>query len=137
MDWQTKMNTAVNYIEENISGEITFESVAKIMGCSVWEAQRMFSFVTDTTLGEYIRGRKLTLAAKELQNDNEKIIDIAIKYGYESSAAFSRAFSRRFGMSPSQARTERELPNPCPKITFQTTNNEGVGIVKEKNDMQA
>jgi len=136
MDWQTKMNAVVNYIEENISDEIDLEAAAKIMGCSVWEFQRMFSFVTDTTLGEYIRGRKLTLAAIELQNRNEKVIDIAIKYGYESSAAFSRAFSRRFGISPSQARCEKELPNPCPKITFQSTNNEGTGIVKAKNDMQ-
>jgi len=135
MDWQTKMNQVVNYIEENL-GEIELEAVAKVAGCSVWELQRMFSFVTDTTLGEYIRGRKLTLAAGELQAKGVKIIDIAVKYGYDSAAAFSRAFSRRFGISPSQARSVRDLQNLCPKLTFQTTNNEGTGSMKAKNDMQ-
>ena len=135
MDWQIKMNQVINYIEENLE-EIELEAAAKIAGCSVWELQRMFSFVTDTTLGEYIRGRKLTRAADELQADNEKIIDIALKYGYESSAAFSRAFSRRFGISPSQARSEGNLQNLCSKLTFQNTNNEGTGIMKAKNDMQ-
>jgi len=63
MDWQTKMNNALDYIEENLAGEIKLDIAAKFAGCSVWEFQRLFPFVTHTSLCEYIRGRKLALAA--------------------------------------------------------------------------
>ena len=137
MDWQIKMNRAIDYLEENLTGEIELEVAARIMSCSVWEFQRMFSFVAHTSLGDYIRNRRLTLAANEIQNTGEKIIDIAIKYGYESSAAFSRAFNRQFGMPPSQARGGEELPY-YPKITFHgfQTQTEGVDFMSRKNDMQ-
>jgi len=137
MDWQTKMNQAVNYIEENLAREIKLEVAARIVGCSMWEFQRMFSFVTHTTLGEYIRSRKLSSAAADIQNSDEKIIDIALKYGYESSAAFSRAFSRQFGIAPSQARSEGALLNPYPQIAFHKTHTEGNDFMNTKSDMQA
>ena len=111
--------------------------ITKIAGSSVWEFQRLFSFVAHTTLGEYIRSRKLTLAANDIQNGNEKIIDIALKYGYESSAAFSRAFSRQFGISPSQARSEGALLPAYPKLIFQNNKTEGKDSMNTKNDMQA
>ena len=137
MDWQTKMNQVVDCIEENLAGEIKLEAAAKIAGTSVWELQRMFSFVAYTSLGEYIRSRRLTLAAKDIQTGNEKIIDIAQKYGYDSAAAFSRAFSRRFGISPSQARSEGVTLEPYPKITFTTNTGERTDFVNARNDMQA
>jgi len=137
MDWQTRMNQALNYIEENLDGEIRTEAAAKAAGFSIWEFQRMFSFVADTSLGEYIRGRKLDSAANDIQAGDEKIIDIALKYGYDSPAAFSRAFSRRFGVSPSRARSEGVKLMPYPKITFQTYSEEGIDSMKTKNDMQA
>jgi len=136
MDWQTKMNGAISYIENNLTDEIKLEAAAKIAGSSVWEFQRLFSFVAHTTLGEYIRSRKLTLAANDIQNGNEKIIDIALKYGYESSAAFSRAFSRQFGISPSQARSEGALLPAYPKLIFQNNKTEGKDSMNTKNDMQ-
>jgi len=136
MDWQIKMNQAVNYIEENLAGEIQLETAAKLACCSTWDFQRMFSFVAHTTLGEYIRSRKLTLAAADIQTGNEKIIDIALKYGYESSAAFSRAFSRQFGIAPSQARSEGVLLNTYPKIIFQINKTEGNDFMNTKSDMQ-
>ena len=137
MDWQTKINKTLDYIEENLTGEIKLETAAKIMGCSVWEFQRLFSFVAHTSLGEYIRGRKLALAASDLQNSEDKIIDIGLKFGYDSPAAFSRAFSRQYGVSPSSARDAGITLTPFPKITFQNINEERVENMNTKNDMQS
>ena len=137
MDWQSKMNQALNYIEENLTGEIKLETAARFVNCSVWEFQRLFSFVMHTSLGEYIRGRKLALAASDVQTTEAKIIDIALKYGYDSPAAFSRAFGRQYGISPSSARNVGVTLAPYPKITFQVISEERDGNMKIKNDMQA
>ncbi len=137
MDWQTRLNRALGYIEENLTGEIKLDNAAKFVGCSVWEFQRLFSFVTHTSLGEYIRGRRLALAARDIQTGEEKIIDIGMKYGYESPAAFSRAFGRQYGVSPSQARGAGTTLKPYPKITFQNNNEEREGNMNKKNDMQS
>lgn len=137
MDWQTKMNQAIDYIEVNLTEEIKLETAAKFVGCSVWEFQRLFSFVTHTSLGEYIRGRRLELAGIDIQTSDEKITDIAIKFGYDSPAAFSRAFGRQYGISPSSARGKGVMLKPYPKITFQTINEERTDSMKSKNDMQA
>ncbi len=92
MDWQKRMNQALEYIENNLSGEIDYLAAAKfIMNCSEWEFRRIFSFMAQISLSEYIRRRRLTMAALDIQN-REKIIDIALRYGYQSQAAFSRAF---------------------------------------------
>jgi len=137
MDWQTKMNRAINYIEENLEGEISLDVAARIAECSMWEFQRMFSFVAYTTIGDYIRGRRLSLAAQDLQTSDTKIIDIALKYDYESPAAFSRAFSRLFGISPSSARDEGVIIKLYPKITFQTNTEGRDDFMETKNNMQA
>jgi len=136
MDWQSKMNQALNYIDDNLAGEINLETAARFLNCSVWEFQRLFSFVSHTSLGEYIRGRKLALAADDIQNGKEKIIDIGLKYGYDSPAAFSRAFSRQYGISPSSARRGFK-PMPYPKITFQSIDEERAGALETKNDLQS
>jgi AraC family transcriptional regulator len=90
MDWLDRMNTAMDYIELHLTDTIEYKQLAKIVCCSVYHFQRMFSFISGVTLSEYIRRRRLTLAANELQNKDSKIIDIALKYGYESPEAFSR-----------------------------------------------
>lgn len=90
MDWLNKMNNAIDYIENNLLHEIDLDIVAQKAFCSNYNFQRMFSFITDVTLTEYIRRRKLTLAALELQSSKIKIIDLAFKYGYESSVSFGR-----------------------------------------------
>ncbi len=136
MDWQTQMNRAIDYIEANLDGEIRPQETAKFLHCSVWEFGRLFSFVAHTSFGEYIRKRKLTLAAIELQTGDEKIIDIAVKYGYDSPAAFSRAFARQYGISPSAARAGGAKLTPYPKITFQIDNEERTTSMKTKNDLQ-
>ena len=118
------MNQALNYIDEHLTGEIELNSAARFTGCSAWEFQRLFSFVTHTSLDEYIRGRRLALAADDIQNGGEKIIDISMEYGYDSPAAFSRAFGRQYGVSPLSARSAGVTLTPYPRITFQNLNEE-------------
>lgn len=106
MDWLNRMNSAIKFIEDNLCEEIDYCKVAEIACCSVYHFQRMFSFITDIPLSEYIRRRRLTLAAFELQNSDARIIDLAVKYGYDSADSFSRAFHRMHGVLPSLARGE-------------------------------
>ena len=77
MDSLKKMNEALNYIEENLTNDIDFKEVARLAFCSEYHFQRMFSFLAGVTLSEYIRRRRLTLAAFELNNSNIRIIDVA------------------------------------------------------------
>lgn len=81
MDWLQRMNNAINYIEENLTNDIDFNEVAKAACCSVHHFQRMFSFITDVPLSEYIRRRRLTLAAFSLQKSDVKVIDVSLQYG--------------------------------------------------------
>jgi len=131
MDWQERINHAIDYIEDNLAGEIDLAVAAKHMSCSVWEFQRFFSFMTHISLGEYIRGRRLTLAADDIRSGHEKIIDIALKYGYDSPAAFSRAFGQLHGVSPSSARSGGVVLRSYPKITFESYNKERVFGMRE------
>jgi AraC family transcriptional regulator len=104
MDWLDRMNSAIRYIEENITEDIDYDMVAEKACCSTYHFQRMFSFITDIPLSEYIRRRRLTLVAFELQNSDVRIIDLAVKYGYDSADSFSRAFQKVHGVVPSLAR---------------------------------
>ena len=118
MDWQIKMNQVLDYIEESLLDEVNLETLAKFLFCSVWEFQRLFSFVTHMSLGEYIRMRRLSLAAVDIQANKDKITNIANKYRYDSHAAFTRAFNRQYGMSPSSARNSKIILKKYPKITI-------------------
>ncbi|MCY7765291.1 helix-turn-helix transcriptional regulator, partial [Bacillus inaquosorum] len=89
MDSLKRMNRALTYIEENLTNDIDFKEVAKIAFCSDYHFKRMFSFLAGISLSEYIRRRRLTLAAFELKDSNVKVIDIAIKYGYNSPDSFA------------------------------------------------
>ena len=136
MDWRENMNRAMGYIDENLSGEIDIETAARHAGSSKWEFYRIFSFVAHLPLGEYIRRRKLAHAASDLLNGDEKIIDIAVKYGYDSPAAFSRAFHQAYGVSPSSARKDGHDLAPYPKLTF-TIQEKEQSAMKKPNDMEA
>ncbi len=118
MDWQSGMNEAIKYIEDNLDKSIDYEITARFICCSVGEFQRIFSILTGVSLSEYIRRRRLTLAACDLQNSNEKVIDIAFKYGYDSHASFTRAFRKLHNTSPSLARKEGVILRTYPRISF-------------------
>ncbi len=104
MDWITGIQRAIDYTEAHLTDEIDFEAVAKQAYSSAFHFQRMFGMLCGFTLGDYIRMRRLSLAADELQRTNDRVIDIAVKYGYDTPESFSRAFTRFHGITPTQAR---------------------------------
>lgn len=97
-----KFNDLIKYIEENLCEEISYKRLSQILGVNEYTMHRIFLFVTNYTLAEYIRKRRLSMSAANLLDGKEKIIDIAIKYNYESSQAFSRAFKSMMGFNPSE-----------------------------------
>ena len=104
MDWIIGIQQAIDYIEDNLTETIDYEEVAKKCYSSSYHFQRVFSILCGFTLGEYIRNRRLTLAGRELATTNAKVIDVALKYGYESPDSFAKAFQKFHGILPSQAR---------------------------------
>ncbi|MGG7165347.1 AraC family transcriptional regulator [Clostridium ihumii] len=119
MQYLNDMNRALDYIENNLQGKTDYEKIAQIACCSVYHFQRIFTFITGITLSEYIRRRKMTLAAFELQNSTIKVIDIALTYGYESPEAFTRAFQNLHGITPTAARSKGVSIKAFPRISFQ------------------
>ncbi len=119
MEWLERMNRAVSYIEDNLEQDIDYDQIAKIALCSVYQFQRMFSFVLDVPLSEYIRRRRLTLAAFDLKNRKNTVTDIALKYRYETPESFSRAFQNLHGMTPTLARNAGSELRAFPRISFQ------------------
>ncbi len=121
MQWIDAMNDAVVYIEQNLTGEIDYERLAKIACCSSYHFQRMFAFMAGVGLAEYVRRRRMSLAAADLQLGGEKIIDVAAKYGYASPTAFNRAFQSVHGVPPSALKSEGVQVRSYPPITFLIT----------------
>ncbi|HFJ9420660.1 TPA: GyrI-like domain-containing protein [Bacillus paranthracis] len=119
MDSLKNMNAAMHYIENNLTNEINFKEVAKLAYCSEYHFKRMFSFLAGISLSEYIRCRRLTLAAFELKNSDAKVIDVAIKYGYNSPDSFARAFQNLHGITPSEARNSSHSLKSYSPMTFQ------------------
>lgn len=115
------MNQALDYIEGNLCGVIDYQQIARMACCSEHQFNRMFSFITGISLSDYIRRRRLTLAALELQDSDLKVIDIAIKYGYQSPDSFSRAFQNMHGVTPTKARENESMLKAYPRMTFQLT----------------
>lgn len=118
MEWIERLNSAINYIEENLTGEIDFDEISKIALCSSYHFQRMFTYMADVTLSEYIRRRKMSRAAVDLQDENNKVIDVSLKYGYDSPTAFNRAFQRIHGIAPSEVRRNGSSLKAYPPISF-------------------
>lgn len=121
MEWIEQLNRAINYMEEHLEEGIELEKVAEIACCSAFHFQRMFSYIANIPLSEYIRRRKMTRAALDLQKKDFKIIDIALKYGYDSPTAFTRAFKNVHGISPSDARAGGMKLKAFPPISFKIT----------------
>lgn len=104
MDWITGIQRALDYTEAHLTETVDYEAVAKEAYSSAFHFQRMFGMLCGCTLGDYIRSRRLSLAAEELQRTGARVIDVALKYGYDTPESFSRAFSRFHGVTPSEAR---------------------------------
>ena len=121
MDWIRSMQNAINYIEDNLLEEIDYDEVAKSAHSSTYHFQKLFHMMTGFTLGEYIRNRRLTLAAQELSLSDMKITDIAFKYGYSTSEAFTKAFYRMHKITPSAAKEEGASLKSFSPLSIQIT----------------
>jgi AraC family transcriptional regulator len=128
MEWLKRLSQAIDYIEDNLAGDISYDEAAKIACCSTYYFQRMFSYVAGITLSDYIRRRRMTKAAFELQVSQAKIIDIGLKYGYDSPTSFNRAFQSVHGVAPNAARLEGTKLNAYPRISFTISVTGGDGM---------
>ncbi len=121
MEWIERLNKSIIYIEENIAEEIDYEQIARVACCSSYHFQRMFAYMAGTSLSEYIRRRRMSLAAADLQGGDEKILDVALKYGYHSPTAFNRAFQSVHGIAPSLVKKSGVSVKSYPPISFKIT----------------
>ena len=121
MEWIERLNEAMGYMEEHLADEIDMEKLGKIACCSSYHFQRMFTYMAGVPLSEYIRRRKMSLAAVDLQGKDRKIIDVAAKYGYSSPTAFNRAFQSVHGIAPSAVKNEGVSVKSFPPIQFKIT----------------
>lgn len=119
MGWVESLQNAIDYMENHLLDDISIESIAKQANVSEFHFQRIFSVLTDITVGEYLRRRRLTLAAQELSTTESKIIDLALKYGYDTPESFSKAFRRQHGITPSQARNYTGKLKSYNRLTIQ------------------
>lgn len=106
MEWVRSLNRAIDYIESHLLEGLTCEEVAAHVYISNFHFQRCFSLLTGMTVGEYIRNRRLSLAGQDLVASDKKVIDVALKYGYETPESFAKAFTRFHGVTPTQAKFE-------------------------------
>lgn len=118
MEWIQRLNCAIEYIEKHLNDKIDYEKVAEIANCPTYHFQRMFFYMTNISVSEYVRRRRMSLAAVDLQESGTKVIDVAMKYGYDSPTAFNRAFQSIQGIAPSLAKKESTMLKSYPAIKF-------------------
>ncbi|MET3699023.1 AraC family transcriptional regulator [Bacillus oleivorans] len=121
MGWVESIQKAINYMEDHLLEDISAEDIAKAANSSAFHFQRTFNILTDLTIGEYIRRRRLTLAAHELSLQKCKVIDLAYKYGYDTPEAFTKAFRRQHGISPSEVRKYSGKLKSYNRLTIQVS----------------
>lgn len=119
MDWLTKLGQAIDYLEDHLDGDISYDAAAQIACCSNYSFQRLFSHLAGVTLAEYIRRRRMTQAAFELQSGTAKIGVIGAKYGYPAAASFHRAFQQVHGVAPSAVRRPGAALQAYPRLRLQ------------------
>lgn len=118
MDWVERLNQSMEYIEAHLAEEIDYEQIGRIACCSAYHFQRMFTYMAGMTLSEYIRRRRMSLAAVDLKSGEAKVIDVAEKYGYRSPTAFNRAFQSVHGFAPSAVKEEGAVLKSFPPLAF-------------------
>lgn len=104
MEWLSVIRRTIGYVEEHLLEELSMEAVSREVGVSPFYLQKGFKIMTDYSLSEYMRNRRLYLAALDVIGGGEKIIDLALRYGYETPESFTKAFVRFHGVSPMQLR---------------------------------
>lgn len=104
MEWTNAINNAINYMEDHLTDDISLSDIAQSVHISRFHFQRAFHIMTGMTPSDYMRKRRLSIAGSVLSKGNAKVIDIALKYGYDSPESFSKVFSRFHGITPQQAK---------------------------------
>ena len=117
MDWLENWNKALDELERSLNGEIRLEELGRLAGCSPYHFQRMFSYLVGVPLKEYVRRRRMTRAAADLRA-GEKVLEVALRYGYDSPTAFNRAFQGIHGVAPSLAKQDGVKLKAFPRIRF-------------------
>jgi AraC family transcriptional regulator len=120
VDWISDIQNTIDYIEDNLESELDIDFLAARIYSSSFHFQRIFAILCDCTVGEYIRNRKLTAAGYELKNSDANILDLAVKYGYETNESFTRAFTRFHGITPSSARKNKVSLNTFSRISVKS-----------------
>ncbi len=115
-----RLNEAMSYIEDNLTGEIDMKEVGRITLCSEFHFSKMFSYLAGMSLSEYIRKRRLALATIDLRSTNNRVIDVSIKYNYSSANAFSRAFTKFHHILPSEVKENKGSFKAFEKMNFET-----------------
>lgn len=121
MNMLENLNAAIRYIEQNLCAEFDLDEAARIACTTADSFTRFFSYMTGMTLTEYVRRRRLTLAARDLRHGDDRVIDIAVKYGYDSADAFSRAFAKQHGITPTAYRKCSGTLRVYPPASFHIT----------------
>ncbi|MEH7106497.1 AraC family transcriptional regulator [Bacillus sp. JJ1764] len=119
MEGLQRMLDSIEYMESNLDTNLLIDDVAAAACMSKFHFQRMFNMLTGYTVSEYIRNRRITVAAQELVNSKAKVIDVAMKYGYESPESFTKAFRRIHGINPSDAKKNSQILKAYPRLSFQ------------------
>ncbi|TVX84770.1 AraC family transcriptional regulator [Paenibacillus agilis] len=119
MNWVETLQKAIEYMEDHLLKDISIEQIAKHVHSSPFHFQRTFFILTDMTVGDYLRRRRLALAAQELATSDTKVIDIALKYGYETPEAFAKAFRKQHNLSPSNVRQHLGKLKSYNRLTIQ------------------
>ncbi|MBN2238912.1 MAG: GyrI-like domain-containing protein [Dehalococcoidales bacterium] len=121
MEWLERMNAVIDYLEDNLSGDIDIMQAADIACCSTYHLQRVFLAVYGISVAEYVRRRRLSCSASDLLTGDFRVIDIAMKYGYNSPDSFSRAFRNLHGVTPQAAREPGVQLVAFPRLRFHIT----------------
>jgi AraC-type DNA-binding domain-containing proteins len=118
MEWVNRMNQTIEFLEAHLCETIDPDEISRIMACPYSVFQRSFAPITGIQLSEYLRRRRLTCAAYDLQNTDQHVLDIAVKYGYDSADAFTAAFKRMHGITPQEARRPNANLKFYARLTF-------------------
>ena len=131
------LNDMIKYIEDHLTEKIEYKNLARIVGVSEYSLQRIFGFITGISLSDYIKKRRLSKAYEDIRNTNDKVLDIALKYQYNSAPSFNRAFKKEFGISPTLCRTTKDNYKTYPIYYFEDNKkrNEFTYDIKELDEI--
>lgn len=140
MNWSESIKVAIDYIENNLTNDITINDISKKCYISPYYFQKGFAMLCGYSVSEYIRNRRLSLAGLELLNTDNKIIDIALKYGYDSPDSFTKAFKRFHGSTPIDIRNKKGTLKDFSPLKINVSLDGGYSLdyrIEEKEEFKA